>query len=139
MQYRPASVPATKSSCSTRPTIRMSPLSSWLGTLPARGARYFLSSEIDAALTSNSTFTPSLVDNSGPGGITTTAGQALPANTRLRISSNAASTLRVQSYIYNATTRALVEVSASQGADFVNVEAAPRDHIDQDAQTGIKK
>ena len=110
-----------------------------LGTLPARGARYFLSSEIDAALTSNSTFTPSLVDNSGPGGITTTAGQALPANTRLRISSNAASTLRVQSYIYNATTRALVEVSASQGADFVNVEAAPRDHIDQDAQTGIKK
>jgi hypothetical protein len=30
-------------------------------------------------------------------------------------------------------------MSGAQGADFVNVEAASRDHIDQDAQTGIKK
>jgi len=108
-----------------------------MGSLPPRGSRYFLSSEVFTALNQSST-TPG-ADNSGSGGIAATPGQALPANTRLRISSNAASTLRVQSYIYNAVTRALVEVSASQGADFVNIEASGRDHIDQDAQTGIKK
>jgi hypothetical protein len=110
-----------------------------MGVLPARGARYFLSSEIYNLLNQNTTTTLPK-DNTGSGGITADpATGALPANTRLRISSAAASTIRVQSYIYNAVTRALVEVSGSQGADFVNIEAAPRDHIDQDAQTGIKK
>jgi len=108
-----------------------------MGSLPPRGSRYFLSSEVFTALNQNST-TPG-ANNNGSGGIATTPGQALPANTRLRISSNSASTLRVQSYIYNAITRSLVEVSSSQGADFVNIEASGRDHIDQDAQTGIKK
>lgn len=111
-----------------------------LGNLAPRAARYFTSKEIFDALTQNTTTAPAgITDNSGSGGLSTIAGQALPANTRLRISSGAASTLRVQSYIYNANTQALVEVSASQGADFVNIESAPRDHIDQDAQTGIKK
>jgi hypothetical protein len=111
-----------------------------LGNLAPRAARYFTSKEIFDALNQNSTTAgAAITDNSGSGGLTTIAGQALQANTRLRISSGAASTLRVQSYIYNATTQALVEVSASQGADFVNIESAPRDHIDQDAQTGIKK
>ncbi len=108
-----------------------------LGTLPARGAIYFTNKEIYDRLTSDSSTAGA--DNSGAGGIAATGGEALPRNTRLRISSNAASTLRVQSYIYNAVTQALVEVSASQGADFVNIEASPRDHVDQDAQTGIKK
>jgi len=108
-----------------------------MGSLPPRGSRYFLSSEVFTLLNQNS-LTPG-ADNTGSGGIAASAGQQLPANTRLRISSNAASTLRVQSYIYNAITRSLVEVSSSQGADFVNIEASPRDHIDQDAQTGIKK
>lgn len=58
---------------------------------------------------------------------------------RLRVSSEAASTLRVQNYLLNTKTGLLSEVSSSQGADFVNVEASVRDHIDQDAQTGIKK
>jgi hypothetical protein len=111
-----------------------------LGSLPPRGARYFTSKEIFDALTNNSTTAgAAITDNSGSGGLAPANGWALAANTRLRISSGAASTLRVQSYIYNATTQALVEVSASQGADFVNIESAPRDHIDQDAQTGIKK
>ncbi len=109
-----------------------------LGTLPARGARYFTSQEIDAALNQNST-TGDPVDNTGAGGLTAAAGQALPANTRLRISSTKASTLRVQNYIYATASGALTEVSSSQGADFVNIEASDRDHIDQDAQTGIKK
>jgi hypothetical protein len=111
-----------------------------LGNLAPRAARYFTSKEIFDALTQNSTTAGApITDNSGSGGLAAANGQALPANTRLRISSGAASTLRVQSYIYNATTQSLVEVSASQGADFVNIESAPRDHIDQDAQTGIKK
>jgi hypothetical protein len=65
----------------------------------------------------------------------------LPANTRLRISSNQTSTLRVQSYIFNASTQSLVEVSGAQGADFVNIETANNNTgVDsQDAQTGIKK
>jgi hypothetical protein len=110
-----------------------------LGTLPARGARYFLSSEIFNALNTN-TNTTLPKDNSGSGGLTAEAGLgAQPPNTRIRISSASASTLRVQSYIYNATTRALVEVSGSQGADFDTYERTTRDSIEQDAQTGIKK
>lgn len=108
-----------------------------LGTLPARGARYFTSQEIDTLLNTNSTHVGA--DNTGAGGLTAAAGEALPANTRLRISSTKASTLRVQNYIYHTVSGALTEVSSSQGADFVNVEASDRDHIDQDAQTGIKK
>lgn len=108
-----------------------------LGMLAPRGAKYFTSKEINDLLVNNSS--QAGADNSGPGGIAFTPGEALPRNTRVRISSNAASTLRVQSYIFNAITQSLVEVSASQGADFVNIEASPRDHIDQDAQDGIKK
>lgn len=106
--------------------------------LPARGARYFTSKEIAAIATKNTT-TAALFDNTGAGGTTAPAGQAVAPNTRVRVSSNAASTLRVQNYMFNTRTLQLVEVSASQGADFVNVESSARDHIDQDAQTGIKK
>ena len=45
----------------------------------------------------------------------------------------------MQNYIYNGTTKLLSEMSGAQGADFVNIESSTRDHIDQDAQTGIKK
>ncbi|MBB2484226.1 hypothetical protein H5407_03195 [Mitsuaria sp. WAJ17] len=111
-----------------------------LGTLPARGARYFTSKEIHTLLSNNSSIggadqTAGGDKDAVAGG---TQGEKAP-NTRLRISSTKASTLRVQNYFYNARTGALTEVSASQGADFVNLEASPRDHIDQDAQTGIKK
>jgi hypothetical protein len=111
-----------------------------LGTLAPRAARYFTNREIFNLLSNDSTTAgAAITNNAGSGGLVPANGQGLAANTRLRISSGAASTLRVQSYIYNGTTQALVEVSASQGADFVNIEASPRDHIDQDAQTGIKK
>jgi hypothetical protein len=111
-----------------------------MGSLPPRAARYFTNREIFNMLNQNSTTAgAAITDNSGSGGIVPANGSAIAGNTRVRISSGAASTLRVQSYIYNGTTQALVEVSASQGADFVNIESAPRDHIDQDAQTGIKK
>lgn len=111
-----------------------------LGSLPARGAVYFTSKEIDQLLANNSTTAGAgITDNSGAGGTTPAAAGKLAANTRVRISSNAASTLRVQNYMFNTSTLQLVEVSASQGADFVNLEASSRDHIDQDAQTGVKK
>ena len=110
-----------------------------LGNLPARGAVYFTSKEIDTLLNQNTTTAgAAITDNSGAGGTVGDAGKLAP-NTRVRISSNAASTLRVQNYMFNTSTLQLVEVSASQGADFVNVESSARDHIDQDAQTGIKK
>lgn len=110
-----------------------------LGTLKARGAVYFTSKEIDTLLANNTTTAgAAITDNTGAGGTTGDAGKVAP-NTRVRVSSNSASTLRVQNYMFNTKTLQLVEVSASQGADFVNVESSARDHIDQDAQTGIKK
>jgi hypothetical protein len=110
-----------------------------MGTLAPRQSRYFTSKEVYDLLVSASSLVGA--DNTGSGGLTATAGQALPANTRLRISSNQTSTLRVQSYIFNANTQALVEVSGAQGADFVNIETANNNTgVDsQDAQTGIKK
>lgn len=62
------------------------------------------------------------------------------ANARLRISSESASTLRVQNYLVNAKTSLLSEVSGAQGADFMNLESSSTESTDhQDAQTGIKK
>lgn len=112
-----------------------------LGTLKARGARYFTSQEIDGLLTNNTTTADAPVDNTGAGGLTAATGEALPANTRLRISSTKASTLRVQNYVYQTSSGALTEVSGSQGADFVNIETYNNNNgVDsQDAQTGIKK
>lgn len=109
-----------------------------LGNLPPRAAKFFSGSEIRAAMAAtgaNSSVNPS-ADQSYNNGVA--AGYA-GSNARLRISSESASTLRVQNYVYNRVTQLLSEMSASQGADFVNVEASQRDHIDQDAQTGIKK
>lgn len=57
---------------------------------------------------------------------------------RLRVSADV-STIRVQSYIFNSKNNAFTEASASQGADFVNVDSSNRDHIDQDAQRDIVK
>ena len=110
-----------------------------MGVLAPREARYFSSFEVFTLLNQNSTTAGA--DNTGSGGLTAPTGQALAPNTRVRISSNQSSTLRVQSYIYNSITQALVEVSGAQGADFVNVETFNGNSgVDsQDAQTGIKK
>lgn len=101
--------------------------------LAPRESRFLSHTDI-AALMANGTETNDV--NKAPAGQ-----QMLAADEqgRLRVSSEAASTLRVQNYFYNNSTNLLSEVSSSQGADFVNVEASSRDHIDQDAQTGIKK
>lgn len=105
-----------------------------LGTLAPREAKFYSNFDIKAAMLATGVVSNDV--NAAPA-----AGQMLEDNQqgRLRVSSEAASTLRVQNYFFNATTGALSEVSASQGADFVNVEASPRDHIDQDAQAGLKK
>lgn len=104
--------------------------------LPPRAARFLSDQEIAALMASQG------ADSSA--GVTGKQGYASDGvyangNARLRISSEAASTLRVQNYLVNATKGLLSEISSTQGADFVNVEASSRDHIDQDAQTGIKK
>jgi|GEM_PF-3198513 len=110
-----------------------------MGVLAPREARYYSSFEVFTLLSQNSSTAGA--DNTGSGGLTATGGEALARNTRVRISSNQSSTLRVQSYIYNSITQALVEVSGAQGADFVNVETfnANSGVDSQDAQTGIKK
>ena len=105
--------------------------------LPARAARFISGTEINAAMAATGA-------NSSAGGADQGYNNGVAAtyagsNARLRISSEAASTLRVQNYIYNSTTKLLSEMSGAQGADFVNIESSTRDHIDQDAQTGIKK
>jgi len=105
-----------------------------LGTLAPREAKFFSNHDIKAAMAAT-------------GVVSTNANAEAPAKQmldvneqgRLRVSSEAASTLRVQNYFVNVNQGILNEVSGSQGADFVNIEASPRDHIDQDAQTGIKK
>lgn len=108
-----------------------------LGTLAPRAAKFWSDAEIKNLMATSGTA-------SSAGGANQDYNTGVGAgfggsNARLRISSEAASTLRVQNYVYNRNTNLLTEMSSSQGADFVNVEASGRDHIDQDAQTGIKK
>lgn len=104
--------------------------------LPPRAARFLSDQEIAALMASQGA--DSSVGVAGKQGYLSD-GVYANGNARLRISSEAASTLRVQNYLVNATKGLLSEISSTQGADFVNVEASSRDHIDQDAQTGIKK
>lgn len=100
-----------------------------LGTWAPRSARYVLDTEIIAKLTNP-------VANAAGAPVTNTPPTV--QTTRIRISADV-STLRVQNYIFNDSTQALSEVSATQGADFVNIESSNRDHIDQDAQFDIVK
>lgn len=108
-----------------------------LGDLPPRAARFFSDTEIANLMATAGTNSSAGGTNQGYNNGVGTA--YANANARLRISSEAASTLRVQNFLYNSTTKQLSELSGAQGADFVNVEASQRDHIDQDAQTGLKK
>ncbi len=113
-------------------------------SLPPRAAVYVNSGQVLGALTKPAT---SVSAASRYDDVPTTAllaarqagvGTNGSGSIRLRISADVP-TLRVQNYIYNGTTQALTEVSASQGADFANIESSNRDHLDQDAQTDIKK
>ncbi|MBI1891027.1 MAG: hypothetical protein HYS18_10295 [Burkholderiales bacterium] len=60
---------------------------------------------------------------------------------RLRITSNAASTLRVQNYLYNPDSKNFIEASSTQGVDFEgSIDRAPVNegqYQDQDAQKGL--
>lgn len=100
-----------------------------LGTLNQRASRIFSSAEIAGLLTTDP--------------ITLSAAQintAIPRDVKLRLRIAAdTSTIRVQNFFFNRANGALVEASGAQGADFVNVDSSNRDHIDQDAQTGIVK
>ncbi len=86
--------------------------------------------------------------------LTTAPGAAVAANNgagvaavsangapRLRITSNSGSTLRVQNYMYNSNTGAILEASGSQGVDFEGTAsrapASEGQYQDQDANSGI--
>lgn len=60
---------------------------------------------------------------------------------RLRITSNTASTLRVQNYLYNPDSKNFIEASSTQGVDFEgSIDRAPLNegqYQDQDAQKGL--
>jgi hypothetical protein len=127
-----------------------------VNALPARGAVYITDSQVAAALTTAPTAsalyptragvpTAALLNANNPAvngtGVVNGSGVLNlngASSIRLRISADV-STLRVQNYIYDTSMKTLVEVSSSQGADFANIESSNRDHIDQDAQTDIKK
>lgn len=100
-----------------------------LGTLAPRASMNLSSPVIATLLTTAPISLPAAQINT-----------AVPRDTktRLRIAADV-STIRVQNYFYNTKTGLLSEVSAAQGADFVNVDSSNRDHIDQDAQTEIVK
>ena len=113
-------------------------------SLPPRAAQYVLNTAVLAALTRPATtVAPALRYDDVPTLALLAARQATAGapgldSIRLRISADV-STLRVQNYLFNQVTSALTEASGSQGADFANIESSNRDHIDQDAQTDIKK
>jgi hypothetical protein len=72
-------------------------------------------------------------------------GSAVPlannTGARLRVTSNAGSTLRVQNYLYNPDSKNFIEASSSQAVDFEGtIDRAPVNegqYQDQDAQKGI--
>lgn len=102
-----------------------------VAALQPRAVAYLFNSDIETHLAGalGNDSTASGANNARP---------AANTNPRLRVSADV-STIRVQSYVYNLRTTALAEVSASQGADFVNIDSSNRDHIDQDAQADIAK
>lgn len=100
-----------------------------LGTLNQRASRIFSSAEIAGLLLTDPISLPAAQINT-----------TVPRDTKLRLRIAAdVSTIRVQNFFFNRANGALVEASGAQGADFVNVDSSNRDHIDQDAQTGIVK
>lgn len=106
--------------------------------LPPRAARFLSDTEIAALMATQGQVSASR----GVAGKDGYASDGVYANgnARLRISSDAASTLRVQNYLVNASKGLLSEISGAQGADFMNLESSATESTDhQDAQTGIKK
>ena len=106
--------------------------------LPPRAARFLSDREIANLMATQGQASASM----GVAGKDGYASDGVYANgnARLRISSESASTLRVQNYLVNAKTSLLSEVSGAQGADFMNLESSATESTDhQDAQTRIKK
>lgn len=66
--------------------------------------------------------------------------QSTATGARLRITSEQASSLRVQNYMYNPATGAVMEFSSSQGVDFEGTAdraAGEGQYISQDAEAGL--
>lgn len=102
--------------------------------LAPRAVLNLYSSQVDARLTSD----PAAGANNGQN---KPIANAASVGSRLRITSNAGSTLRVQNYLYNPTTGNFIEASSTQGVDFEgNTDRAPQNegqYQDQDAQAGL--
>ncbi|WP_418316444.1 hypothetical protein [Piscinibacter sakaiensis] len=99
-----------------------------LGTWAPRAARYVVDTAVQAALTIPVTNPTAEVNNAMP----------TTQTVRLRVEGTGG-TIRVQNYAFNLDTKALTEISSTQGADFMNIGSSNRDHIDQDAQFNIVK
>jgi len=105
-----------------------------LDKLAPRQAVNLLASQVDALLTS----APAHATAANNGSATP---KATDLGSRLRITSNAGSTLRVQNYIYNPATKTFFEASSTQGVDFEGTAdrapASEGQYQDQDAQKGL--
>jgi hypothetical protein len=105
-----------------------------LDKLAPRQAVNLLASQVDALLTS----APAHATAANNGSATP---KATDLGSRLRITSNAGSTLRVQNYIYNPATKTFFEASSTQGVDFEGAPdrapASEGQYQDQDAQRGL--
>lgn len=109
-----------------------------IATLAPRAVVNMTASEIDALLV-NAPEAGAANGDSAP--------QSTSTGARLRVTSENASSLRVQNYMYNPATGAVMEFSSSQGVDYEGtVDRAPLDsggaansgqYISQDAQAGL--
>jgi hypothetical protein len=102
--------------------------------LPARGVLNLTAAQIDGP---NGLL--NLAPNSVENGASTAQSSATGA--RLRITSQAASTLRVQNYLYNPASQNFIEVSGGEGVDFdQSITRAPLNEGQyqyQDAESGL--
>lgn len=106
-----------------------------IATLAPRQILNMTNAQIEAKLT----IAPAAAVGQNGATAATTSANGSP---RLRITSNAGDTLRVQNYLFNLATGQFQEASGSQAVDFAvpNVQRAPANdgqYISQDAQSGL--
>lgn len=110
-----------------------------IATLDPRAVKNMTAAEIDALLVN--------APAAGAGKDGDATAQSTSTGARLRVTSENASSLRVQNYMYNPATGAVMEFSSAQGVDYEGtVDRAPLDgaggassgqYVSQDAQAGL--
>lgn len=110
-----------------------------IATLEPRAVKNMTAAEIDALLVN--------APAAGAGKDGDATAQSTSTGARLRVTSENASSLRVQNYMYNPATGAVMEFSSAQGVDYEGtIDRAPLDgaggassgqYVSQDAQAGL--